>query len=306
VVTYYICTVSPKFPENYQIGIRANCWGVEEKYRKRIAGVKPGDMLLFVIGGEFISIHTIESAAHRDESILWPPKNGDVFPWRVTISDPVLKGAAVIKGDLQHKISFMKGKFWGGTIQGASGVFNDRLTHEDFELIKSKMVMGKSPKKRPPGKVIRRSAQRNQPVHRYPANQPSERQQCLFKFYEADIEERILSMLGEMNLELYHDLKTGKTGKQFVIDGGRIDLLCTDQQTGDFVIIELKKGEAPQETLLQILRYMSWVKQHMPIKGRNGVKGIILTEQADTDLQHYLEEVPNVIIRYYRLSISLI
>ena len=86
-MTYYICSVSPKFPENYQIGIHSKKWGVEEKYHKRIVAAQPGDMLLFVIGGEFVSIHTIESAPHRDETILWPPKTGDIFPWRVSIPE---------------------------------------------------------------------------------------------------------------------------------------------------------------------------------------------------------------------------
>lgn len=77
------------------------------------------------------------------------------------------------------------------------------------------------------------------------------------------------------------------------------------KHTGDYVIIELKKGEAPQETLLQILRYMSWVKQHLALNVTKKVRGITLTEHADTDLQNYMDEVPNVDIRYYKVSISL-
>lgn len=305
-MSYYICTVSPKFPENYQIGIHANRWGVEEKYRDHITDVKPGDILLFVISGEFVSVHTIESTPYRDESILWPPKMGDVFPWRVKISDSILNGNAQIKDDLQHHISFMKGKFWGGTLQGASGVFNNKLTHEDYELIKSRMISGKNHQRRPSVKVIRRRPIATTTPPQSKINQPLERQKCLFKFYESDIEERVLSLLEEMNLRLYHDSDTGKSGKQYVIDGGRIDLLCIDRRTGDFVIIELKKGEAPQETLLQILRYISWVKQNLTIKYNNNVKGIILTEHADTNLKDYMDEVPNVEIWYYKVSISLV
>ena len=43
----------------------------------------------------------------------------------------------------------------------------------------------------------------------------------------------------------------------------------------DNINFELKKGEAPNETLLQILRYMSWVRQNLS-DGKD-VKGIILT-----------------------------
>jgi len=85
---------------------------------------------------------------------------------------------------------------------------------------------------------------------------------------------------------------------------GRIDLLCKSVITDDFVIVELKKGQAPNETLLQILRYMSWVRQHL--SGKNDVKGIILTESADSGLEQILGEVPNVSIRYYSISVTLL
>jgi hypothetical protein len=168
------------------------------------------------------------------------------------------------------------------------------------------MISGKNHPKRSSVKVIRRRPIPRTASPQPKINQPLERQKCLFKFYESDIEERMLSLLEEMNLQLYHDYDTGKSGKQYVIDGGRIDLLCIDRRSGDFVIIELKKGEAPQETLLQILRYISWVKQHLTNKYKNNVKGIILTEHADTNLKVYIDEVPNVEIRYYKVSISLI
>ncbi len=309
---YYICTVSYKFPENYQIGVRARKWGVEDKYRNIITKVRRGDLLLFVLGGAFVSVHTIESSPYKDESILWPPKKGDLFPWRIDISDPLLKGSVPIGNNLEHKISFMKDTVrWQGTLQGRNGVFNDRLTIEDFQLIESRMRQTSSQKVpatlsghqkfkglTPPEKV-------SEPVART-IGIPSERQKVLFKFYERDIEDRILSILEEMGLRLYKDPSTGKSGRQFVTDGGRIDLLCTRKDTGDFLVIELKKGEAPQETLLQILRYISWVKQNLTIKNNRQVRGIILTEQADTALQDYIEEVPNVEIRYYKVSITLL
>jgi RecB family endonuclease NucS len=72
----------------------------------------------------------------------------------------------------------------------------------------------------------------------------------------------------------------------------------------EFVVVELKKGQAPNETLLQILRYMSWVRQHLS-RGKN-VKGIILTESADSNLEQILGEVPNVSIRYYAIDIRLL
>ncbi len=106
-----------------------------------------------------------------------------------------------------------------------------------------------------------------------------------------------------MGLSLFKD-ETGKNGRQYTYKDGRIDLLCVDAATRDFVVIELKKGEAPHETLLQILRYMSWVRQHLA-KDKD-VRGIILSEAADTSLIEVVKEVPSVEIRYYRLSLDLL
>ena len=47
--------------ENYHIGLRARVWGVEDKYRKLIEVVGPGDTVVFSVNGSFRSIHTVES-----------------------------------------------------------------------------------------------------------------------------------------------------------------------------------------------------------------------------------------------------
>jgi predicted RNA-binding protein len=137
-MSYYICNVSPRFPKNYEIGMSARKWGVEEKYENRIRNVTPGDLLIFVVNRRFKSIHEIKSSYYREETPLWPIKDKDIFPYRIDISAPIFVGDVLVP-HLADEISFMKGKKWGGTLQGAAGVFNDRLTHEDFDLIKRRM-----------------------------------------------------------------------------------------------------------------------------------------------------------------------
>jgi len=66
----YLCTVSGKFPENYQIGVQANRWGAEERYLKRIKPVQEGDQILFLVGGVFRTIHKIESCMFEEHSLL--------------------------------------------------------------------------------------------------------------------------------------------------------------------------------------------------------------------------------------------
>jgi len=288
-VTIYICAVSGQFPENYEIGIRAGVWGVEEKYKRKIAPVQSGDTLVFLVGGDYRSIHKIESAMFEEKTALWPRKNGSLFPYRVRISSPIRIGYVSAKS-LAASISFMKGKEqWGGTIQGPNGVFNDKLNADDLRLIESTMKSSPPVAPKPDPAVVRRAA---------------DKETALLKFYEGDVESRVINSLDRLNLRLYVDPKSGKTGKQFAIDGGRIDLLCEDLESDGLAVVELKKGEAPDQALLQVLRYMSWVRQHLA--GSKTVRGIILAESTDATLSKVVGEVPNVSIRHYRVSIDIL
>lgn len=285
----FLCSVSGRFPENYQIGVQANLWGVEEKYKGRIEKVKSGDTLVFIFGGQFRSIHRIESEVCYDNKSLWPEKDGSLFPYRIKISDPLMTGKVPVNS-LNDKISFMIGKVWGFTLKGANGVFNDRLTNSDLQLIQEQMQ-----KRKIAPSVIKQKKE---------LYKPSERQVTFFKFYEKDVEDHISQILPQMGLKLYIDEETGRNGRQYTTPMGRIDLLCLDVSSDDFVVIELKKGEAPNETLLQILGYTSWIRQNMA-HGKD-VRGIILTEFVDVSLVEIVKEVPNIELRYYKINIELV
>lgn len=136
--------VSGRFPENYEIGLRAGVWGVEEKYEGKILRTSVGDHLVFGMEGEFRSIHRITSPVYRDDQLLWPTKDGSVFPHRIKISPPLYRGRASIRG-LTDRISFMIGKRWSGTIMGANGVFRD-LTDGDLDVIRSKLKPYRTPR----------------------------------------------------------------------------------------------------------------------------------------------------------------
>jgi hypothetical protein len=284
-MTIFLCTVSQRFPENYHIGVQSQKWGVEEKYRQKLANVRPGDHLVFLVASRFTTLHTIESSPFTETTELWPEKDGSLFPHRVHISVPLATSSKTAK-ELSDDISFMKDKFWGGTIQGPNGVFNDKLTDDDIRLI-----FGDNWKSRTPTNTQKSSVKRTS-------------SDSLLTFYEKDAEDCVESMLPEMGLTKYVDPETGKDGRQFVCSAGRIDLLCRDRTTDDLVIIELKRGDAADKTLLQLLRYMSWARQN--IADGSNVRGIILTERADDSLTGIVEEVPNVTIRYYKFNIELV
>src|SRR5262249_6889340 len=141
----YLCTVTSRFPENYEIGMRSGTWGVEEKYKEKIAPVRDGDKLVFVMGGAVRSVHTIDDKPFFDETPLWPPKDGSLFPYRVHIRPAEWAGSLPL-GPLADEISFMRGKVWQGTIQGPNGVFNPKLTQGDLNLITGELHRTVPPK----------------------------------------------------------------------------------------------------------------------------------------------------------------
>lgn len=87
---------------------------------------------------------------------------------------------------------------------------------------------------------------------------------------ERELEDSLASDLSKLrragwDLELWRDPQTGRSGRQFVCAaaGGRIDLLCRDRSSGQFVVVELKNVLATEETYMQTWRYVSWVQRFL-------------------------------------------
>lgn len=285
----YLCVVSPRFPENYHLGVTSKTWGVEERYRRRIAHVEPGDILVFIAANAIRSIHRIESAPYVDEAPLWPAKDGDIFPHRIKISAPLFSGA-IPTSEFATTIRFMKAaQRWGGTIQGANGVFNNRLTAKDLTYIKSRLAAVEEP-----------IAAVAEAAPKLPSR-TTDSTKALFRFFEKDVLAALNRLLPALGLRRYN-------GKDFPGEydlgyGGNV-VLCIDVKTDDLVVVDFSRGEAPNETLLRTLHYMSWVRQHLAEK--MDVRGIILAESADEVLSAIVKEVPNVAIKCYRLGIELL
>jgi hypothetical protein len=77
---------------------------------------------------------------------------------------------------------------------------------------------------------------------------------------ERDIETVLLSQLGSLGLTLYV-AENGRNGQQYPAgEFGRIDLLTLDSNK-DFVVIELKRDDAPRAVIGQIAGYIAFVKK---------------------------------------------
>ena len=79
-------------------------------------------------------------------------------------------------------------------------------------------------------------------------------------------------------------------GRQFPAGPWSIDFLCTEMGTGDFVVVELKRGKTSDAVVGQILRYISWVRKNMAKEGQR-VKGIIIAKDVDEALGYAVRDL---------------
>lgn len=70
--------------------------------------------------------------------------------------------------------------------------------------------------------------------------------------------------------------------RQYETTVGPIDILARDRKTGEYVVIELKKGRTADKVFGQLSRYMGWVKQNL--SKDVPVRGIIVGSSIDDKL----------------------
>jgi hypothetical protein len=117
---------------------------------------------------------------------------------------------------------------------------------------------------------------------------------------ERDLERILVTDLSQLEpgLQLYKG--RGFTGQQIETgEVGRIDILALDT-FGNFVVIELKAGEANDRVCGQILRYMGWVKENLA--GERTVRGIIVASEFDQNLRLASSVIPDVLLKKYEVS----
>ena len=121
---------------------------------------------------------------------------------------------------------------------------------------------------------------------------------------EAHLEEFMAANWSRLNfgVPLTPTIDEGTTGRQFQTDIGRIDFLCTNTSTGDFWVLELKRGRSSDRVVGQVLRYMGWVKEHLA--GEKQVHGLIISHESDRQLTYALQMVSNVQAWTYEVSFS--
>jgi predicted RNA-binding protein len=275
----YLCAVSQRFPENLDIGVQARVWGVEERYVNKISRVRPGDTLVFLVGGDFRSVHRIESEPFKDSTLLWPEKNGSRFPHRVRISPPLFRGK-VHAPPLTQKISFMRGRErWSGTVQGAHGVFNPKMTEDDLRLVTSRMTPVAAPAVEP------------SPIPIEPARIP-------FGLLEDQMGRAVTDLFAALGLR--HAADAAQT---WLSEGDAYRVLAVDRHDGARVVVVVDSGKGTAGLVLQALRHLSELRAEGG--ARASVRAIILSDRLSDELVRVTREIPALEARQFRVRIEL-
>jgi hypothetical protein len=94
-------------------------------------------------------------------------------------------------------------------------------------------------------------------------------------------------------------------GIEFFTGVGEIDILARDRTTGDWVVIELKKGRNSDSVVGQLLRYMGWIRKHKAGVGEK-VRGIIITGAADERIKYAVFASEGIEFFTYKASFDLV
>jgi len=100
----------------------------------------------------------------------------------------------------------------------------------------------------------------------------------------------------EKGLRLYQE--NDVTGIEFSIGDGRIDLLAIDE-SGKYVVIELKASQGRNKTLGQLLYYMGLIDQHL---GNGPCRGMIIAGEITPDLIVAASRVQGVTLGQYKMT----
>jgi endonuclease NucS-like protein len=101
---------------------------------------------------------------------------------------------------------------------------------------------------------------------------------------EKAVEDYLENHLDVVGSKIGAKLKLVKDGRQYSTLVGPIDLLTIDTKTGDYVVIELKKGRSADKVYGQCSRYMGWIRKNLAGPGAK-VHGVIVARRIDDKLK---------------------
>jgi hypothetical protein len=104
-------------------------------------------------------------------------------------------------------------------------------------------------------------------------------------------------------LDIY--IEDEEAAVEFNTGVGEIDILARDRFTGDWVVIELKKGHESDRVVGQLMRYMGWIRKHKAGAGEK-VRGIIITGLPDDRIKYAVSASEGIEFFTYSVSFDLV
>ena len=103
---------------------------------------------------------------------------------------------------------------------------------------------------------------------------------------------------------LYGEPGDEAPGYEYPCDVGRIDLLAKHREQPKWLVVEVKRNQASDTTVGQVLRYMGWVKNNLAMKD-DEIRGMIIAREVDDALRYALSNLPNVDLKLYEVEFRL-
>jgi len=124
---------------------------------------------------------------------------------------------------------------------------------------------------------------------------------------EKHLEEFLVKNWGTLDLAKKYKIyeEDGElVGQQYETDTGKIDILAESKDGQELLVIELKKDEASDSAVGQILRYMGYIKEQVAEKDQV-VKGLIIAYDDNIKVKRALTMVQNIEFFTYKVNFSL-
>lgn len=115
---------------------------------------------------------------------------------------------------------------------------------------------------------------------------------------QLSLERDLESALVEDLTPLEAGLRLAESGRQFATENGRIDLLCNDKDD-NWVVVELKAGEAQPAVIAQTLSYMNSIRNWK--KDDRSVRAIVVASGFAPQVVAAAKELPSISLAQYRV-----
>jgi len=105
---------------------------------------------------------------------------------------------------------------------------------------------------------------------------------------------------------IYSEPGDEMAGSEYPTSVGRIDILARHKERQAWLVVELKRDRAADQTLGQLLRYMGWIREHLAAPNEE-IHGLIVAPEAEKNLIYGLKglDKSNISFMRYRVEFHL-